>query len=61
MWCRTVMRLSNDNSLCSVADPHHVDANPDPTFHFDEGFGSGSGAYSTFHFDLDPDLTVASK
>jgi hypothetical protein len=26
----------------SIADPHHVDADPDPTFHFDQ----------------DPDLTL---
>jgi hypothetical protein len=24
------------NIGCSVADPHHVDAHPDQTFHFDE-------------------------
>ncbi len=33
----------------SVADPHHLDADPDPAFHFD---GDPDPA---FHFDGDPD------
>ncbi len=32
-----------------VADPHHVDADPDPTYHFD------TNPDPTFHFDEDPD------
>ncbi len=47
--------------LCSVADPHHVDADPacefdpdpDPTFHFNPD--------PTFHFDPDPSFQIDSK
>jgi hypothetical protein len=34
-----------------VADPHHFDANPDPTFPFDED----ACPNPTFHTDADPD------
>jgi hypothetical protein len=40
----------------SVANPHHLDADPHPNFHFDadpEPFLSRSG--SDFSFDADPD------
>ena len=33
----------------SVADPHHVDADPDPDFHFD------ADPDPAFHFDADQD------
>ncbi len=33
----------------SVADPHHVDADPDPTFHFD----ADPNPDPTFQFDAD--------
>jgi hypothetical protein len=36
----------------SVADPHYVDADPDPAFHFD------AGPDLTFHSDADPDLDL---
>jgi hypothetical protein len=36
----------------NVADPHHVDANPDPAFHFD------ADPDPTFQFDPDPDPTT---
>ncbi len=32
-----------------VADPHHIDADPDPACHFD------TDPESTFHFDVDAD------
>ncbi len=35
----------------SVADPHHVDADPDPACHFDVD----PYLDPTFHFDGDPD------
>ncbi len=38
--------------LCSVADPHHVDADPDPAFHFD------TDPDPTCHSDLDPEPTT---
>jgi hypothetical protein len=37
----------------TVADPHHVDAYPDPAFHFD----AAPDPDSTFHSDADPDPT----
>jgi hypothetical protein len=33
----------------SVADPHHLDADPDPSFHF------VAGPDTPFYFDADPD------
>jgi hypothetical protein len=33
----------------SVADPHHIDADPEPSFHFD------SDPDLTFHFEANPD------
>ncbi len=45
----------------SVADPHHFDADPDPTFHFDADpdttFHSDPIPDPTFQFDADPDTT----
>jgi hypothetical protein len=45
--------------LISVADPHHHDADPDPTFHFnadpDPAFHLTADPDPTFHFDADPD------
>ncbi len=40
-----------EKSTYSVADPHHLDADPDldPTFHFD------ADPYLSFHSDADPD------
>jgi hypothetical protein len=35
--------------IASVADPHHIDADPDPTYHFD------AHPDPTHHFDADPD------
>jgi hypothetical protein len=35
----------------SVADPHHVDADPDPAFHFD----ADPDPDLTFHSDANPD------
>ncbi len=35
--------------FCSVADPHHDDADPDPAFHFYADLDP------TFQFDADPD------
>ncbi len=44
---------------CSVADPHHIDADPDPTFHFDvdpdPACHFGADPDPAFHFDADPD------
>jgi hypothetical protein len=37
----------------SVADPRHVEADPDTAFHFD----ADSGPDPTFHSDADPDPT----
>jgi hypothetical protein len=39
----------------SVADPHHVDANPDPACHSD------ADPDLTFHFDADPDPSFLIK
>jgi hypothetical protein len=47
--------------LCRVADPHHIDADPDPAFHFDGDqeptFHSDAEPYPNpaFQFDADPD------
>ncbi len=35
----------------SVVDPHHLNADPDPTYHF------GADPDPTYHFDADPDPT----
>ncbi len=46
---------------CSVADPHHFDANSDPACHFDpdpdpaRAFYADPDPYPTFSFDVDPD------
>ncbi len=51
--------------LCSVADPHHFDADPD--YHFYAGPDSDLTFYSdadsdpTFQFDADPDPTTHSR
>ncbi len=37
----------------SVADPHRVDADPYPAFHFDAD--TDSDLDPTFHFDANPD------
>jgi hypothetical protein len=39
----------------SVADPHHVDANPDPAYHFD------ANTYPACHFDADPNPKGSKK
>ncbi len=42
----------------SVVDPHHVDADPDTTYHPDADPDSDffyADPYPTFHFDADPD------
>ncbi len=36
---------------CSVADPHHLDAGPDPACHYD------ADPDPACHFDTDPDPT----
>jgi hypothetical protein len=40
LHCTTATKLANfviaSVLLNSVADPHHLDADPDPIFHFDE-------------------------
>jgi hypothetical protein len=41
--------------LGSVADPHHLDADPDPASHFD----ADPDTDPTFHFDAVPDLCPA--
>jgi hypothetical protein len=38
--------------LGSVADPHHIDANPDPACYFD------ADPDPTCHFDADPTFTL---
>jgi hypothetical protein len=38
--------------FCSVADPHHLDADPDPVFHFDAD--PDADPDPTFKFDADP-------
>jgi hypothetical protein len=47
----------------SFADPHHLDADPDPFFHFDAvpdpTVNFGADPDLTFHFDADPDSTFA--
>jgi hypothetical protein len=39
----------------SVADPHHLDADPDPACHFDPD------STGTFHFDVDRDPSFQIK
>jgi hypothetical protein len=43
--------LSPISIFNSVADPHHFDADPDPSFHF------AADPNQTFHFEADPGLT----
>ncbi len=38
-------------TIISVADPHHVDADPDPTFHSD----ADPDLNPNLHFDANPD------
>ncbi len=45
------LRLLVPFVVAGVADPHHVDADPDPACHFD------ADSDSTFHFAADPDPT----
>jgi hypothetical protein len=41
--------------ICSIAEPHHIDADPDPACHFD----ADPDPDPTFHFDAgDPDLDL---
>jgi hypothetical protein len=40
-------RIKNSESLNSVADPHHLDADPDPACHFD----ADPDPDTTFYFD----------
>ncbi len=35
--------------ICSVADPHHIDSDPDPSQYFDADLDP------SYHFDTDPD------
>jgi hypothetical protein len=54
MSCRTVLLgpvLLIPGGLFTVADQHHVDADPDPALHFDVD------ADPTFHSDVDTDPT----
>ncbi len=44
MWGRT----------CSVVDPHHFDADPDPTYHFDAEPDMDPDSW--FLFDADPEF-----
>ncbi len=45
----------------SIADPHHLGADPDPVFHFDGNPRNqiyfDADPYPTFHSDADPDPT----
>jgi hypothetical protein len=41
------------SQVSSVADSHHVNADPDPTFHFD----ADADPEPAFHSDADPDPT----
>jgi hypothetical protein len=48
---------------CSVADPHRVDAVPDPPFHFDAvpdpPFHFDADPGPIYFFDADPDSTLS--
>jgi hypothetical protein len=43
--------------IISVADPHHFDVDPDPTFHFDPD----PYPDPAYHFDPDPDPSFQIK
>ncbi len=43
------LAVTLSNILTSVADPHHIDADPDPARHFD------ADPDPARHFDADPD------
>ncbi len=45
----------NRNVLYSVADPHHLEADPDPSCHFD------ADPDPTFHFDAGPNPSFQIK
>jgi hypothetical protein len=48
------LHLKDENytyKILSVADPHHVDADPDPPCHFDADVNPDP----TFHLEADPD------
>jgi hypothetical protein len=40
---------------CSVADPYHVDADPDPDSSYQSNAVSDPDTFTTFHFDADSD------
>jgi hypothetical protein len=44
--------VEKKQSTTSVADPHHLDADPDSTFHFD------ADPDPACHFDADPDPSL---
>jgi hypothetical protein len=50
-----VIRIAVSASRISVADPHHLDADPDPTFHFD------ADPDPAFHLNADPDPSFQIK
>jgi hypothetical protein len=51
--------FDKNSNLISVADPHHLDADPDPAFHFDTDSDPDptfhSDADGTFQFEEDPE------
>ncbi len=63
---RPIIEVQHTEHLSSVADPHHLVADPDPAFHFDadpdpdHAFHSDADADPdhTFQFHADPDPTT---
>ncbi len=62
LFCNSVESGTRDHKSIlkiTVADPHHVDAVPDPCFHFDAHtdptFHLVADLDSTYYFDADPD------
>ncbi len=62
-----VWKLFDFVPVGSVADPHHVDADPDPVCHFDADADSDPACQfdadpdPTFHFDAVPDQDHSSQ
>ncbi len=51
IYCLSFSAVDNFRYISSVADPHHLYADPDPACHFD------ADPDPAFHFDADPDPT----
>ncbi len=51
----SVICIAVSTSRIIVADPHHIDADPDPAFHFD------ADPDPAFHFNADPDPSFQIK